>query len=254
MSHFLYVNMWSERRQLLMFSSWPGLIHCMCCLYEFRRSVEDDYKCDQTLTMLNQVCFLMQMSWQVAMVHGVFRYLLYDKPVMKGYASLMRHILCWGIPTTLVGIVGLMFPGAYMKERHLRFDSGADTNAGLGSGAGAGSGDEYLSPFCGVSDLPQHRALKAIFVHFPHIFGVLLYAFFYFYIAASVDPSQKHGSSNSNTAVPVRTFDETAMSTSMHRSLLHSSQEKRLLDISRAVVTIRICMAAFVVSSNSQNC
>lgn len=213
-----------------MFSSWPGLVHYMCILYESsQHAVGVDHRCTQSLTMINQISFLMQMSWQVAMAHGVFRYLKYDRPVMTATPLLLRHIICWGVPLIVIGMLGALFPLAYQHDVE-----------------GHGSHHHILEPFCGISDSTSHRGAKAIFVHAPHILGVVLYAYYYFFVAASVDPDSKHGASMEDASLAVRTYEETRISTSPHHSLLHTSSERRMLDISRAVVTLRFCMAAFV--------
>eukprot|EP01051_Picozoa_sp_SAG22_P000697 SAG22_NODE_21_length_31784_cov_15.522897_6_plen_1900_part_00 len=254
MSHFLQTNMWSERRQLLMFSSWPGLIHYMCILYEQSKPGMDakgnPHECDQSVTMVNQISFLMQMCWQVAMAHGVFRYLMYDKPVLSGINVVVRHFVCWGTPLIIVGFmfvtIGMQKEGsANAYEKLSMYEVRAD---GFADGS---SGPEYemmRSPFCGISDAPKYRGYKAVFVHAPQIVGVLLYSFFYFFVAATIDPSAKHGGHLEDAGLSVRTYEETRISTSPHHSLLHATTERRMLDISRAVIILRYCMAAFVLA------
>ena len=196
-SHYLHPHMWSERRQHMMLSSWPGLVHYMCILYE---ASDDSGDCQQFVTMLQQASFFMQMTWQVAVAHGVFRYIHYEKAGLEGRYAILRHLLCWGLPILVTGLLGVTSAGAFQDN--------------VASG-------KVLSPWCGVSGDPSVRGVKAAFVHAPQILGVVAYGYFYFYIA------------NRKPTTTVFQLGDARISTSPHQDLLHASHEKRMLDISR---------------------
>ena len=102
---------------------------------------------------------------------------------------------------------------------------------------------DIQAPWCGVRDNPEVRGVKALLIHMPRLVGTILYAYCFYYIADHVDPSSRRGD------IPhLRKYDETRISTSAHLLLLHASDERRMLDISRAAITLRFCMAAFMVS------
>ena len=133
----------------------------------------------------------------------------------------MRHCLCWGVPILLTLLIQLSYPNAYQVLR---------------------TEGDLLHPWCGIRDDTDVRGVKALMVHMPRLAGAVLYAYFFYYISAAVDPSSKH------EATHLRKYNETRISTSAHLLLLHASEEKRLLDISRAAITLRLCMAAFMLA------
>jgi hypothetical protein len=139
-SHFLHPEMWSERRQKIMLSSWPALVHYVCILYESSHTKS----CGQAVAMLNETSFLMQMAWQVAVAHGVYRYIQLKKPALGRPQVLIRHAICWGTPVLLSAVLAMINSDAYQHDIR--------------------SGDT-LAPWCGIRGDPSVRGLKAVFVH-----------------------------------------------------------------------------------------
>ena len=217
-AHFLQPELWSVRRQQLMFSSWPGILHYYCILHE--SSTTD--ACERTVAMINETAFLMQMTWQVSVAHGVFRYIQFEKPRVTGKMVAVRHAFCWGFPILVTVAVAFLDHGTYHHDVHSQ---------------------DVLAPWCGMRGDSGVRGFKAAFVHTPHLLGCILYGYFYYYIAAAVDPS---GSTTSR--VTSRSYDEARISTSAHKALLNASHEKRMLDISRAAIVLRLCMASFMMA------
>ena len=212
-SHFVHPDMWSERRQQMMLSSWPGLVHYTCILYEIYDQADG---CNHTITLVHQTAFLMQMAWQIAVTHGVFRYIHLDQVALQGKDSGFRHVLCWGVPLLITGLLAATSASTLQDSV---------------------SGEKVLAPWCGLSGETDVRGVKAAFVHAPQMVGVVMYGFLYYYIA----------SRNFKPDLP-NDMSSARISTSPHQSLLHASQEKRMLDISRAAVTLRHCMSAFMMA------
>jgi hypothetical protein len=210
---FLHPELRSERRQQMMFSCLPGLVHYSCILHQSWAGGG----CHRAVAVVDQVSFLMQMSWQVSVAHGVFRYIQFDKAAFEAREEGVRHLICWGLPVILTGILGAAFPTAYEDD--------------VGRGP-------VRSPWCGISGDPSFRGVKALFVHAPQLIGVVAYGYFYYYIATRTTDS----------ATDALDVIEARISTSPHQSLLSSSHAKRRLEMARATTTLRHCMAAFMMA------
>eukprot|EP01052_Picozoa_sp_SAG31_P002932 SAG31_NODE_107_length_24865_cov_17.973593_1_plen_750_part_00 len=216
-SHFLHPELWSQRRQQMMLSSWPGLIHYFCILYE----AHEQGQCNHVVTAINHTAFMMQMAWQVAVAHGIFKYIelgrVIDRAIDK--TVIARHILCWGLPLASTALL-LLIPtpvDVFENERQSAIKKAV------------------VSPWCGVSGDPSIRAVKALCVHAPQVICVVIYGYYYYHIA-----SQKY-----ETKLP-EGLNNARISTSPHQDLFDASEKKRLLDITRAVATLRHCMTAFM--------
>ena len=222
-SHFLHPELWSERRQQMMFSSWPAMMHYGCLIYEAAHSAD----CQHDIAVLRQISFLSQMMWQVAVAHGIFRYIQFEKPVLTGSYAILRHFICWGLPIAIYLTLAATNPNAYVTSVD----------------------DPMLkveSPWCGISGDTSVRGAKAVFIHAPQMIGVVFYGYFYFYIA-NWSPAGSYWS-KSNAGDRNFALSESRISTSPHQDLQKASHDKRMLDISRAAANLRHCMAAFMMT------
>ena len=227
-AHFANPDIWSERRQQMMFSACAGLVHYFCLLFEvYTQGSNNDTDCEIALPLLAHAAFLAQMLWQVAVAHGVFRYIHFKAEPMSPLQKISRHACCWGVPIFIAGM--LWFFDAVVVTKHDVFLTDL-------------VGGRVLAPWCGVSGDPSVRGAKALFVHMPQLVGVVLYGFFYFYIALNLQES-----STASKKI-VSDLGDTRISASPHQILLTASNSKRQVDVTRAATNLRHTMAAFMMA------
>jgi hypothetical protein len=247
--YWMHPEKTSERRQLMAYSSWAGLVHYACILFEsIDIFSEEPDGCIQAITMLDGTSFLMQMTWQVAVAHSVFRYIQFEAPAMTIEQEKLRHMICWGTPM-IFSILMLIFDFASLDEY------GFDEDVWTG---------KTLSPWCAVSGSARVRGAKAVCVHGPHLIGAVMYGFFYFYIAQGNTKEQdlkdlmgdaeqnkqkaalKKSGTNDENEYQGRNSER--ITASPHQVLLEASESKRSIDLARAATTLRHCMVAFVMA------
>lgn len=214
-SFYLHPGIFSIRRQMLMFSSWAGILNYGCILFGLTELGRGHCR---LLAVVNQSAYFTQMSWQVMATYASFRYIKSDKMRVRGRARVIEQIFCWCAPTAFTLLLYALEPNAFNKS--------LDEVNGIG--------------WCGVRSGDRYRLVKVLFVFVPQLLAVNLYAYFYYYINAVVDPP-KEGSMK-------RTADETRLSTSNHEDLLNASKEKRVMAMVDAAKSIQLYMTAFMLS------
>jgi hypothetical protein len=214
-SFFLHPGIFSVRQQMLVFSSWAGLLNYGAILFGLTNTGRGHCR---LLAIVNQSAYFTQMAWQVMATYAAFRYIKRGKLRVVGKWRVIEHLFCWGAPTVLTVSLYLVAPGAFHES--------LDELNGIG--------------WCGIRSAGKYRMVRVLFVFAPQLLAVNLYAYFYYYVNSICDPPK--------STVMKRTVDETRMSTSNNEDLLYSSHQKRWMAMGQAANSIQLYMTAFMLS------